>query len=147
MADKFAQALTAMAVLLLAAVVFLGGLGFLAAAAHAWLATQMTAAAAAAVVGAGGVVLALLMLLVARSTMQPKAKPRQSGSAASNPSGPSAGAAEDPLAAVQRLGEQAGPLLARHWKGATAGAFAVGVILGVSPRARRALIDAIRRQL
>jgi hypothetical protein len=144
MADRIAQALTAMAVLLLAAAVFLAGLGFLAVAAQGWLATQLPGYAATAVVGAGLIVLTFLMLLVARSAAQPGAKPTRR-TAAETPDAAPAG--DDRLAAAARLGEQLGPLVRRHWKATGASAFAFGLILGASPRARRALIDAVREQL
>jgi hypothetical protein len=144
MADRIAQALTAMAVLLLAAVVFLAGLGFLAVAAQGWLATQMPGYAATAVVGGGLLVLTILLLLMARSAARP---PAQSKRPASTGAGARPASGDERLDAAARLGEQLGPLVRRHWKATGAAAFAVGLLLGASPRARRALIDAVRDQL
>lgn len=138
MADKIAQILTALAVMMLAAVVFVAGLGFLAAAAYSWLATTLPAAAAAAIVGVGSLVLALLLLMLARAMSRPRTAASRPASGESEPSGPDT---------AMRLGEQLGPLVRRNWKAATAGAFAIGLVLGVSPRARRALSEAVRKQL
>ena len=147
MADKIAQLLTALAVLCLAAVVFLGGLGFLSAAAYSALAETLQPAAAAAIVGAGCLVLAILLLQVARAVTRPKARPAPAASDSAAPAGAPKGTAGAEFEEAARLGAAVAPLIKRNWKTATLGAFATGLVLGVSPRARRALSDLIRKQL
>lgn len=141
MADQIARALTAVAVMTLAAIAFLAGLGFLAAAAYSALANLMPPAAAAAVVGGSCLLIALLLLLVARASAWPSRRATGAGAA------PHSGAGTSGFEAAARLGAEAGPLIRKNWKVVTGGAFLIGLLLGISPRARRALGDAVRDQL
>lgn len=143
MADLISRALIAVAIMTLAAVAFLAGLGFLAAAAYSALADIIPPAAAAAAVGGGCLLIALLLLLIARASARP---PRKSASGGAAPES-GAGAGTSSFDSAARLGAEAGPLIRKNWKVATGGAFLIGLILGISPRARRALGDAMRDQL
>lgn len=142
MADRLARALTAVVIMTLAAIAFLAGLGFLAAAAYSALANLMPPAAAAAVVGGSCLLIALLLLVVARASARPPRRPAGNGTPPESGADATAG-----FETAARLGAEAGPLIRKNWKAATGGAFLIGLILGISPRARKALSDALRDQL
>ncbi|WP_440997425.1 hypothetical protein [Arhodomonas sp. SL1] len=134
MGDVLARALTALAVATLAAVVGIGGLGFFAYAAYTALALITPPAVAAALVGLLCLFVTALLLLVVRSVVHPPPR-RPSASAPGAEGRPQ----DTELAAL--LGRQAGSFVRSNFREAAGVAFVSGLILGVSPRARRALRD------
>ncbi len=138
MHDQAARALTALAVLCLAAVVGLAGLGLLIAALYLLLAAVMPPAAAAAISGLLSLLVAAGLLLLCRGLVAPRprgATPESSGTGTGD------------LAMLKELGDSLTPILRRHLAAATATAFFAGLVLGVSPRARRYLWRVIDRHL
>ncbi|WP_193725715.1 hypothetical protein [Ferruginivarius sediminum] len=139
MRERLAQVLTGLAVVCLALTVFLGGLGFLIAAGYLALAEVLPPAAAAALTGLGALLLAVLLLVVARAVMLPRrhrASPTEAETGEAKTGRASSG-----------LGAALVPLLRENLALTIGSVFAAGVILGVSPRARRTLWNIIERQL
>jgi len=114
--------------LLLAAILALAGLGFLVGALYLALTTVLAPPMAAALCGVVALLLSLLVLLAVRRRARPgsrrdtTARPTDDGPASGDPGG---------LVAAWL------PALRTHAPQLAAGAFAVGVVFGVSPRARR----------
>lgn len=140
MADRITQALTVLVVALLAGVVALAGLGFFAAALYMALATLVPPAGAAALTGVAALVLALLLLLLCRTMVKPKVRPQ-------TPPPEGQPDAAHGLEDAMRLGADLAPLVRRNFRVVAGAAFVGGLVLGISPRARRALRDAVRDQL
>ncbi|MCS4505948.1 hypothetical protein KBTX_00816 [wastewater metagenome] len=130
--EALARALTAMLIAGFATFFALGGLGFLAAAAYMALTSVMSPAAAGAVVGVGGLIVAALLVLSLRSLAR---APQRTGEARDRADG------DMGVDAAARLGEDLATAIRSNRKTAAGAAFAAGVILGVSPRARHAVRD------
>lgn len=138
MHDQAARALTALAVLCLAAAVGVGGLGLLIAALYLLLAAVMPPAAAAAVSGLLALLLAAVLLLFCRGLVgsRPRGAARES---------PEKGAGD--LGVLKEIGDSLTPIVRRHLPAAAATAFLAGLVLGISPRARGYLWRLIDRHL
>jgi len=128
MSDILERVLGAFAVAVLAAVVGVGGLGFLGYAGHAALTLFMPPAVAGALMGLFCLLLSALLLLACRGVARPRARPDSAG-----------GSGNTELAAL--LGRYAGGAVRDHFREAAGIAFVSGFVLGISPRARRALRD------
>jgi hypothetical protein len=139
MRERLAQVLTGLAVICLALTVFLGGLGFLIAAVYLALAEVLPTAAAAALTGLGALLLAVLLLVVARVVMLPRRR-------RATPTEAEAGDTKTGRAS-DGVGAALVPLLRENLALTLGTVFAAGLILGVSPRARRTLWNIIERQL
>lgn len=126
----------------LAGVFALGGLGFLGAAAYMGLTRWLPPEAAAGICGGAGFLIALGLLLLARSG---------GGSGERTPRSPRAredrGDTRAPDAVARDLASKLLPALRRRAPAAAAGAFVVGVVLGISPRARKGLWRVVGRLL
>ncbi len=129
---------TGIALMMLAAIVMMGGFGFLLAALYLSLLRFVDPAAAALVVGLSAFMLGLILLLIARRSSRPRRRPMLRR--------PVAGVAleEEPVeleaGAVDlgiRLADQGQRLLRSHAKGAAVTALCAGLAVGVSPRLRR----------
>lgn len=118
-----------------AVVAALAALGavFVAIAAYLALSTLLAPPLAALVTGAGSLLLAGLVALLARHAPHDTPPPAPSASG---------GAMEKELALL--LGRGVAGWIAQHPRSAAAGAFATGVVSGMSPRARRTLIGLLR---
>ncbi len=126
------------AVCLVAVIVALGGLVFLSMALYLQLSLSMTSALAAFVTGCVALAVAALLWLVARASVGSRARRRAPDRDRLSGEGPDVLATEAGLLLGEflRRGRGRGSLLA-------AGAFAAGLVLGLSPRARRVLGDLI----
>jgi hypothetical protein len=129
-------------VLGLAGVFAIGGLGFLGAALYMVLTTWLPPAGAAGACGLVGFVVAFVLLLVARG----RGGDGDAGTSAGTPAGATPPARE-PDAVLGDLVRTALPKLRRNAPAVAGGAFAVGLVLGVSPRARRGLWRLLGRAL
>jgi len=127
--------------LALAGVFAVGGLGFLGAALYILLTTWLPPAGAAGVCGAVGFVLAFILLLIARGGSG------DDGEARANKSEPDKSAEREPDAILRDVLGKALPRIRRNATAIAGGAFAVGVVLGVSPRSRRGLWRLLGRAL
>jgi len=127
MIDRLTHLLLGLTFALLGVLVGLGGLGMLAAALYQVLTGFVPPAAAAAIVGVLALILMALLFLFARALA---ATPR-----------PSRGGGESngDVSALSGLITDVEPILRRHGTAVAGGAFAAGLVLGISPRARRAL--------
>lgn len=141
MRDQAARALTAMALVCLAAAFGLVGLGLLIAAVYLGLAAVLPAPAAAALTGLAALVVAGLILLICRGVTAPRQ--RRGRVAGHDGESETAKAFET----ASELSAQIGPMIRRHFPVAAGVAFLGGVILGASPRARKSLWRFIERQL
>ena len=123
----------------LAGVFAVGGLGFLGAALYIVLTTWLPPAGAAGVCGGVGFVIAFVLLLIARGGGDGgKSAP------AKTESGPTE---QEPEAVVRDMIAKAVPKLRRNAPAIAGGAFVAGIVLGVSPRARRGLWRMLGRAL
>lgn len=120
------RAIGTLIVVLLAALLVLAGLGFLGAALYLALVAILPAPAAAAICGVVAIAIALAMLLILRDRPAGKSAPSTADRGASPET-----TAADLAANLPRLIKQ------RAWA-AVGGAFAIGLVFGVSPRVRRA---------
>lgn len=135
------RAFVALALAIVAAVIGIGALGFFAYALHLALTTIMSEIAAAAVVGLIALVLMGLLLLIARELLRP---PRP----ASPPPASEPGGGSNVSEAAGHIAEAVGaltPYVRRNFREAAGIAFVAGLIMGVSPRARRAIMDIFLR--
>lgn len=128
MGDVLERVLGALAVAILAAVVGVGGLGFLAYAGYAALTLVMPPAVAGALMGLFCLLVSALLFLACRGVARSRSR-RDAGGGNGN--------AE--VAAL--LGRYAGGAVRSHFREAAGIAFVSGLVLGISPRARRALRD------
>jgi hypothetical protein len=124
----------------LAGVFAIGGLGFLGAALYLLLTIWLPPTGAAGVCGLIGFVVAFLLLLIARGGSGGNGK---SSKTKTEP----ATAEREPEAVLHDMATKALPRLRRNAPAIAGGAFAVGVVLGVSPRARRGLWRLLGRAL
>lgn len=108
------------------------GAAFLAVASYLALLAVLAPALAALVTGAGALLLALAIMLLSRPILHRRPPPKPV---------PAQGV-ERELAMV--LGRGLSAWITQHPGGATAGAFATGLISGMSPRARRLLLNLLR---
>lgn len=121
------------AVWAVASVLALVGAAFLVVAGYLALRTVFPPALSALVTGAGALVIAGAVVLVARAALRRRRPPPKPV--------PSRGL-ERELALL--LGRGLAGWISEHPGGATAGAFVTGLVSGMSPTARRALVDVLR---
>lgn len=140
--EGVSQAILALAVALLAAVVGLGGFGFLTAALYLLLAQTLPPAGAAAVSGGVLLIVTVILLLIARSVLRPA---RRAGEPPLDATGARPAPANE-FEALSRLAEQIGPQARRHVPLAAGLTFVAGFVLGLKPDARRALWRAVVRK-
>jgi len=127
MIDRLTHLLLALTCVLLGVLVGLGGIGLLAAALYQVLLDVVPPAAAAAVLGAVVLLLMGLLFLLARALAAPPERGREQ-----------AGGRDD-APGLTPLIEEALPALRKNAPAVALGAFVAGAVLGVSPRARKAL--------
>ena len=144
------QAVGRLVAVLFALCLTLAGLGFLASAAYLALHSVVPPAGAAALCGLAALGLAMLVLLLARGRHKAPAQAAKSPDTTARAGTPDSGTtpspdplALDPLALATRWL----PYLRRQGPALAGGAFAAGLVLGISPRARRAAGRALNRWL
>lgn len=138
---QLTRALVAMVFALLAAIVGVGGLVYVGYALYLALAEVMANATAAAIVGGIALLLMALLLVFARAMLRPP-KPPSPPPATSREGGGSVSEAATHFAnAIDALT----PYVRRNFREAAGVAFVAGFIMGVSPRARRAILDIFLR--
>ena len=134
------QAMSATALLAVAVLVGVTGLGFLFAALYLALVEVIPPAGAAIATGVVALLLALVLALQARSAIAPRPKPRDGADA-------EAGSADTAVLASQLgrlLGESTSQSLRTNAPRAALIALAAGFAVGVSPRLRRSLLKLLR---
>ncbi|SDF69285.1 hypothetical protein SAMN05216241_10230 [Limimonas halophila] len=133
MVDRLTHVLLGLTFALLGVLVGLGGIGLLAAALYQVLAGMVPPAAAAAILGVLALILMAILFLLARAFTAPRkpAKPSSAGG--------------DDIGTLLALFRDLQPTLRKHAPAVAGGAFAAGVVLGISPRARKALWDLITK--
>lgn len=136
MRERLARALAGLAALALGLAAVLAGLGFLLAAVYLALGEVWPPAAAAAATAVVALIAAGVLILLARALARPPRAPRTGDEAADEPRRDATG-----------LGSVLGPLAREHFPAAAGATFLAGLVLGLSPRARRALWRVIQRNL
>jgi len=142
MNDIVGRLVTSIMLMVLAAIIMLAGLGFLFAALFMTLTEYTSPEAAAAAVGLAAFLVALVLILLARRRRPRRRyalRPQQALGATSS------GQLEADAAALGlRLADEGGRLARSHAKGAAVTALCAGLVVGISPRLRRALWRSLR---